>query len=73
MTEASYYNISKTGVLEQVTSLENALEFVKIGGYIWLDYYQPTREQLSQFFPSKTASTTARSPRSTTTPAIPSI
>jgi Mg2+ and Co2+ transporter CorA len=48
MTEASYYNISKTGVLEQVTSLENALEFVKIGGYIWLDYYQPTKEQLSQ-------------------------
>jgi magnesium transporter len=48
MTNASYYHISKIGVLEQVTSLENALEAVKSGGYIWLDYYQPTKEQLSQ-------------------------
>jgi Mg2+ and Co2+ transporter CorA len=48
MTEASYYHISKTGVLEQVTSFENAREAVKSGGYIWLDYYQPTKEQLSQ-------------------------
>jgi magnesium transporter len=48
MTNASYYHISKIGMLEQVTSLENALEAVKRGGYIWLDYYQPTKEQLSQ-------------------------
>jgi magnesium transporter len=47
MTETHFYHIAKNGTLTQVTSLENALEAMKAGGYIWLDYYQPKKDELS--------------------------
>ncbi len=48
MTEAHFYHISKAGLLKQTASLETAFEAVKDGGYIWLDYYLPTKEDLSR-------------------------
>ena len=47
MTEARFYHIAKDGTLTQTASLDNALEVVKSGGYIWLDYYQPKKEDLT--------------------------
>jgi len=47
MSEAHFYHITKDGSLTQLSSAENALEVVKSGGYIWLDYYHPTKEELS--------------------------
>jgi magnesium transporter len=47
MTEARFFHITKNGILNQTASLEDALEVVKEGGYIWLDYYQPQKEDLS--------------------------
>ena len=47
MTEARFYHIAKDGTMTQAASLENALEVMKVGGYIWLDYYQPKKEDLS--------------------------
>jgi len=47
MTEARFYHIAKDGTLTQTTSVENALEAMKGGGYIWLDYYQPQKVDLS--------------------------
>jgi len=47
MTEAHFYHIARDGTLTQTASLENALEVMKGGGYIWLDYYQPKKEDLS--------------------------
>jgi magnesium transporter len=47
MTDAHYYHIAKDGILTQTASLEAALDGIKSGGYIWLDYYQPTKEDLS--------------------------
>ena len=47
MTEARFYHIAKDGTLTETTSLENALEVMKGDGYIWLDYYQPKKEDLS--------------------------
>jgi magnesium transporter len=47
MTEARFYHIAKDGTMTQAASLENALEVMKVGGYIWLDYYQPRKEDLS--------------------------
>jgi magnesium transporter len=47
MTETHFYHIAKDGTMTQAASLENALEIVKGGGYIWLDYYQPRKEDLS--------------------------
>ena len=47
MTDARFYHIAKDGTLTQLASLENALEVMKGDGYIWLDYYQPKKEDLS--------------------------
>ena len=47
MTEARFYHIAKDGTLTQAASLDNALEVVKSGGYIWLDYFQPKKEDLT--------------------------
>src|SRR5512136_140666 len=47
MTEARFYHIVKNGTLTQMDNLENALDAMKSGGYIWLDYYQPKKEDLT--------------------------
>lgn len=47
MIDAYFYHIAKDGSLTQISSLENALKARKRGGYIWLDYYQPQKEELS--------------------------
>jgi magnesium transporter len=47
VTESHFYHIAKDGTLTHAASLENALEVVKGGGYIWLDYYRPQKEDLS--------------------------
>jgi magnesium transporter len=47
MTEARFFHITKNGIMNQIPSLEDALEVVKGDGYIWLDYFQPKKEDLS--------------------------
>ncbi|HEX7621171.1 MAG TPA: magnesium transporter CorA family protein [Anaerolineales bacterium] len=47
MSESRFYHISKDGAFSKVETLENALEALKGGGYIWLDYNQPQKEDLS--------------------------
>jgi magnesium transporter len=46
MTEARFYYISKSGDLTSCNSAGDALSEMKKGGYIWLDFYQPTRADL---------------------------
>ncbi len=47
MSESRFYHISKTGRLTHLATLRQALAALKKEGYLWLDYYQPTKEQLS--------------------------
>ena len=47
MTDARFYHIADNGTLTPLDSLKSALEVVKTGGYIWLDYYQPKKEDLT--------------------------
>ena len=47
MTEKHFYHISPDGSLAQLDSLEAALAFLQKTGYIWLDYHQPLKEDLS--------------------------
>jgi magnesium transporter len=47
MKKSHFYHIAKDGTVSQAANLENALELVKSGGYIWLDYFQPQKEELS--------------------------
>jgi magnesium transporter len=47
MPESWFQHISPTGALRRVASLGAALEAAREGGYIWLHYCQPTKEELS--------------------------
>lgn len=47
MKDSHFFHISKTGKIAPVSSLDEALEVVKTGGYIWLSYIHPTLEELS--------------------------
>jgi magnesium transporter len=47
MSDYRFYHISKTGEITRQESLDEALHLPKEGGYVWLDYCQPTREDLS--------------------------
>jgi len=47
MSESKFYHISPAGKLKGIGSVTEALTTVNDGGFFWLDYYQPTREELS--------------------------
>jgi magnesium transporter len=47
MSESRFYHVSPDGKLTRAASLADALSAVKSGGFLWLDYYRPTREELS--------------------------
>ncbi len=47
MPESSFYHILPKGTLARVATLDEALTAAKHGGFAWLDYRQPTKEQLS--------------------------
>ena len=47
MSESKFYHISPAGKLAGVGSVTEAMKSVNDGGFFWLDYYQPTREELS--------------------------
>src|SRR5512140_1315906 len=46
MSESHFYHIAPTGKLVQTTVLEEALSAAEHGGYLWLDYCEPTKEDL---------------------------
>ena len=47
MSELKYYHFSATGLFYSVESLEAAIQASKEGGFIWLNYYQPEKEDLN--------------------------
>ncbi len=47
MTEARFYHLTREGKLVLVATLAEALAATKEGGFIWLDYSRPTKEDLS--------------------------
>lgn len=47
MSTSSFYHISPQGRLDRVGTLAEALESRKTGGFVWLDFYQPSKEELS--------------------------
>lgn len=47
MSELKYYHFSADGLYYSVGSLEDALNASHEGGFIWLDYYQPTKRDLN--------------------------
>ena len=47
MPESRFYHITREGKLVPVASLAEILAAAKKGGFVWLDYSQPTKEDLS--------------------------
>ena len=47
MPESRFYYISQLGKLASVASVSEALAMSGQGGFIWLDFYQPAKEDLS--------------------------
>lgn len=47
MAESRFYHFSPEGLFYGVKSLKDALAVLAEGGFIWLDYYQPEREDLN--------------------------
>jgi magnesium transporter len=47
MSETSFYHISQAGKLARVETVDAALTATKDGGFLWLHYCQPTKDELS--------------------------
>jgi magnesium transporter len=47
MSESRFYHITREGKLVTADTLDAAFAAVKEGGFIWLDYYQPEKKDLS--------------------------
>ena len=48
MSKSRFYHISPKAKISSVATVEAALAAVKDGGFLWLDYSQPTKEELSR-------------------------
>jgi magnesium transporter len=48
MSESRLYHISPKGKLSGVTTVDAALATAKDGGFLWLDYCEPSKEELSR-------------------------
>jgi magnesium transporter len=46
MSESHFYHITRAGQLTRMATLAEALASVKEDGFLWLDYYQPKKEDL---------------------------
>jgi magnesium transporter len=46
MSESWFYHISQTGKLERMATVDAALAAVKEGGFLWLNYCRPTKDEL---------------------------
>jgi magnesium transporter len=47
MSEAKFFHVTATGKLVCLPTVGKAIAAAKKGGYLWLDYCEPTREELS--------------------------
>jgi len=47
MSESRFYHITREGKLVSAATLADALAEKRDGGFVWLDYIQPAREELS--------------------------
>ena len=48
MSESRFYHINTSGIIDRVSTLEEALAISKTGGFIWLSYCEPTLEEISK-------------------------
>jgi magnesium transporter len=47
MSESKFYHVTAAGLFYGVSTLQDAITACKEGGFIWLDYYKPSKEELN--------------------------
>jgi hypothetical protein len=47
MSESKFYHFTLEGLFYGIGSLEKAVEAVQEGGFVWFNFYQPSREILT--------------------------
>jgi magnesium transporter len=47
MSELKFYHVTETGLFYGVSTLKDAIAASLEGGFIWLDYYKPSKEDLN--------------------------
>lgn len=47
MSESKFYHFAPSGLFYGVATIADAIEALKEGGFVWLNYYKPSREELS--------------------------
>jgi magnesium transporter len=47
MSESKFYHFSATGLFYGLSSSKEAVAALKEGGFVWFNFYQPTKEELS--------------------------
>jgi magnesium transporter len=47
MSDSHFFHISKPAKIEPIASLDEALKISKTGGYVWLSYIHPGKEELT--------------------------
>jgi magnesium transporter len=47
MSESKFYHFSESGLFYNVTSLKDAIDASAEGGFIWLNYFNPMKDELS--------------------------
>ena len=52
MSESKFYHFSTTGSFNSLATIEEAISLLKEDGFVWLDFYQPTKELLSSLIDS---------------------
>ena len=48
MKESRFYHFSEKGLFYGMASLEEAVDVLKEGGFIWINYFQPEKKDLNQ-------------------------
>jgi magnesium transporter len=47
MSESKFFHFTSTGLFYGVATLDEAVEASKEGGFVWFNFYQPSKEELS--------------------------
>jgi magnesium transporter len=52
MSESKFYHFTATGLFYGIATPGDAIDALKEGGFVWLNYYKPSREELSSLVDS---------------------
>jgi magnesium transporter len=47
MSDSKFYHFTSTGLFYGLKTVKEAVDALKEGGFVWFDYYKPSREELS--------------------------